>query len=131
MLEVVIAGVLLAFIAVTVASILLTTRLMAGKNEVRYSMMREAALLRTTLKNYVTADTTPVPNAPGSPPWHLPGDSCDDCWALAEGEHDVTARLPVDLRVTYGVTMKYKVTPKDTGGTIVRDVSISIDWKGE
>lgn len=125
-----VASVILGMVAVTCATIVMSTYSSFARDKAKYLIAQEANNLKEELKNYVTAELSITLNAPGQPPWHLPGDtSCTDCWALAEGKHDVTSRLPEELRKTYGATMSYTVTLVEYNGREMRDVSINVDWK--
>jgi len=93
LLEIMVASIILGMVAVTCATIVMSTYSSFSKDKARYLIAQEANNLKEELKNYVTADLSITLKAPGKPPWHLPDDtSCTDCWALEEGKHEVTAR---------------------------------------
>ncbi|HBW22901.1 MAG: hypothetical protein A2X28_04145 [Elusimicrobia bacterium GWA2_56_46] len=130
LVEVVVASMVLVMVAVTCASLLLSTFTSFPKEKIRYQAAQEAASLKEELKNYVTEDRSTTAGAPGNPPsWHLPDDSsCANCWALAAGTHTVTNRLPLEMRQTYGATMSYFVKTTLYQGKEMRDVNVSINY---
>lgn len=129
LIEIVVASIILAMVVVTCATLLISTFSSFPKEKSKYLASQEANSLKEELKNYVTDDLSITANAPGNPPWHLPDDaSCSDCWALAEGNHEVTARLPAEVRATYGATMSYSVTIVQYQGREMRNVSINVNW---
>jgi prepilin-type N-terminal cleavage/methylation domain-containing protein len=101
---------------------LLTAVTNTGGNEQRYQANLASRQLAETLKIYQTADhLTAIPSAPGSPPWHLPGDTCGSCaggascWALEACTHDATQQLHPALQAA-GVTMTYTVENSPSPG---------------
>ncbi|MDD2805391.1 MAG: hypothetical protein PHV33_07535 [Elusimicrobiales bacterium] len=129
LIEVVLGSIILAMAVAALGGILLSSFRVKDSGQVRFSLAEYSAALKEDLKNYVTADTSITLNAPGSPPWHMPEDaSCAACWALSPGTHDVSSRLPSDLRTTYGATLKYVVTNSTYKGRTGLNVKISTDW---
>ncbi|MBI5208626.1 MAG: hypothetical protein HY927_01475 [Elusimicrobia bacterium] len=124
--EVLIATVLLASAVSTVAAVILSGLQQGGLMGTREQVALLTQGLLGELENYVTADPAPSPEAPGGS-WALPGDSCA-CWALEERTHDVTARLPSELRERFGARMSYTVTVEDRAGKAVRRVEARVDW---
>lgn len=128
LVEVVIAGVVLAMCAVTASGLLLSIFTVPRKASVKHEMILAGRKLREELKSYVTADVAVTHSAPGNPPWHLPQDSsCNNCWALEPGGHDATSMLSDELRAK-GATMKYVVTRQRVGGRILPKVDITLKW---
>ena len=135
LVEVIVAMMLLLIAISGVYAAMLTALTSFGSNEQRYQANIASRDLADTLKNYVTADLAPVPGAPGSPAWHLPGDSCSGCpggatcWALAVCTHDATQQLHPALQAA-GVRMNYVVvdTPAPGGGPLtLQHVTIHVD----
>ena len=130
LVEVMIAGLLIAIVATASVSALFT----GARNNSRIQAHEDAALavshLLADLRNYVTAETAASEDAPGDPPgsWHLPGDACGSCYALSEGEHDVKARLPEDLRLRFGATLRYTVVVENINDQDVQRVQARMDW---
>ena len=102
------------------------------------------------LTNYVTADASPVWPCGGSgerpcpPPvstcrgpeladcvlaqWRLPGDTSGG-WALAEGTHDASGRLPPRLAgAPYNARMTYRVTAAQVNGRTSHGVEVEVRW---
>lgn len=130
LVEIVVGSMIIAVTAALVGNILLASLSATTSDQTRFTITNEAAALKEELKNYVTADTSITQNAPGSPPWHLPEDSsCADCWALSEGVHDATTRLPAKLRDTYKATLKYTVTDEIYHGRKGQNVKIETNWE--
>lgn len=129
LIEIIVASMILVTVSMAVSFLLLSTLTSRQREEATHNISLGAKKLRETLKSYVTADTSVVLNAPGSPAWHLPEDSsCASCWALEEGAHEATTLLPSDFRAKYGATMKYSVKKELFNGREVRNVRISVDW---
>ena len=129
LIEVIVACFVMAMTTVAIASLLLSTFAASKREIVQYEITFAAKKLREQLKSYVTADTYVTLNAPGSPPWHLPDDSsCNNCWALAEGEHNATSILSQELRTNYNATMRYTVTKELFLGRQIPKVRIVVDW---
>jgi len=129
LIEIIVASMLLVTVAMAVSFLLLSTLTGHQREEATHNVSLGAKKLREMLKSYVTADTSVVLNAPGSPAWHLPEDSsCASCWALEEGTHEATSLLPLSFREKYGATMKYSVKKELFNGREVRNVRISVDW---
>lgn len=106
-----------------------------GLDESRANLCATAVL--QTLRNYVKPEefaadfpSAPVDETTAVPrPWHLPGDDCLDCWALAEGEHDGTLAMPAECRrPPLNARLKYTVTVAEINGSPTRAVSARIDW---
>jgi len=130
LIEIIVAGALLAMLSVTVSGLLLSMFCTSKTGQARHEISLEAKKLREHLKAYVTADTSLTLNAPGNPPWHLPADSsCTNCWALANGQHNASDLLSADLREKYKATMTYRVTGEPFHGRTVKKVDIAIDWE--
>jgi len=130
LIEVVVGAMILVMAAAVIGNVMLSTFMVKRSDKLRYDLSVETAALREHLKNYVTADTSIVSNAPGFPPWHMPEDSsCASCWALSPGVHDVTSRLPAGLRADYKATLKYTVSIKDYHGRNVSNVRIETSWE--
>jgi hypothetical protein len=128
--EVLVGAIIMAMAAAVVGGILLSTYKLKSCDKVRYSLAAAEADLREDLKNYVTADTSIITNAPGDPPWHMPEDvSCDDCWALAPGVHDVSGRLSRAIGAEYNATLTYTVTQRQWQGRTVTNVKITTNWQ--
>lgn len=132
--EVVIAVLLLALATTGLLGALYSSVLGQRSGEARFRTAALARELHEELKNFVTADLAVTHGAPGAPSWHLPGDLCAgcaggaSCWALASGcTHDVTARLPADLRDS-GMKMSYVVTEVRVAGRTLRRVVVQSDW---
>ncbi|MBI5594828.1 MAG: hypothetical protein HY928_01935 [Elusimicrobia bacterium] len=133
--EVLIAILLLAFMVSSMVGVLFSSSLGATTGDVRLRASQAVEALDGDLRNFVAADRASVERAPGAPAWHLPGDRCDGCaggptcWALQDRcTHDVSARLPADLRQGFGMGMSYTVEVKDHGGQPVRKARISVSW---
>jgi Tfp pilus assembly protein PilV len=132
LVEVVIATLLLAITVSGVFAALLTASTQTGSLTEREQASQHVDLLLDELRNYVTSDTAPSPDAPGEPAgpartWRLPGDACG-CWALQEGAHDVSSRLPAALRAR-GATLAYDVSVVDVNGSPLRRVSAKLTWE--
>jgi len=129
LVEVVVGSMVLAMAAAIVGNVLLSSFVVKNYDRVRFTLAGETVALKEALKNYVTADTHVTLNAPGVPPWHMPEDSsCSGCWALAPGTHDVTQRLPVELRSKYAATLKYTVAGRSYKGRGVSYVKVEANW---
>lgn len=134
LVEALIAGLLLAITVLAVFAVILSGFSTTKYGEIKYQANLQARQLQEELKNYVTADTSVINGAPGSPAWHLPGDTCSgcaggaNCWALDACTHDVTARLPVEFRNDYNATMSYTVSVQTYSGKLLRDVRIDVNW---
>lgn len=132
LVEVVIATLLLAITVTGVFAALLTAGTQSGSLVEREDASLHIDRLLDELRNYVTSDTTPTVDAPGTPAgaqrtWSLPGDSCA-CWALQEGAHDVSARLPAALRAR-GATLGYDVSVVTVNGSPLRRVTARMTWE--
>ena len=129
LIEIIISSLILVMVAMVVASLLLSTFTSRKREEAMHEVSLGAKKLREVLKSYVTADTSVLLNAPGSPPWHLPEDSsCETCWALEDGEHDATGLLSENLRAKYSAALKYTIKSEISNGREVRRVTINVDW---
>ena len=90
------------------------------------------------LRNYVKPEafTEAIPAAPMDTsvdppiPWHLRGDTCADCWALAPGNHDGTqAMLPQCRAPPFSATLTYTVAVVSVNGLSTRKVDARIEWQ--
>jgi len=128
LIEVVIATMLMAVGVTAVFSVALTARYRMNRNLLKSRMSQEARRLSDDLKNFVTYDSTIVDGAPGSA-WRLPDDQCSQ-WALSEYcVHDVTGRLPGDLRkAPVSASLAYSVSVEPRGHGYVRKVDIQMRW---
>ncbi|HBL16732.1 MAG: hypothetical protein A2X36_16360 [Elusimicrobia bacterium GWA2_69_24] len=137
LVEIVISTLVVVMAVAAITAALLSGSVQESSSEAREQLAVAMGQLHEELKNYVSADLTPGPDAPGveDPPdsgtrtWRLPGDSCAACWALQEGEHDVTARLSSDLTTRYGATMKYVVTASAVNGLVTRQMVTRVQWE--
>ncbi|MBI3300195.1 MAG: hypothetical protein HYZ75_18665 [Elusimicrobia bacterium] len=136
LVEVVIAILILSVVVAGFSSGLYAAIAGTKQGDARQQASLSARQLQEELKNYVTADPTTAEGAPGSPPWHLPGDACTGCaggsacWALTEAcTHDVSGRLPEEYRTGYLMTLRYRVDLVSSGGETLREVAIDVDWQ--
>lgn len=131
LIEVVIATMVFAIAAAAAGAVLVSALTVKRTNRARSAMVGEIASLKDELRNYVTADTAVTHGAPGSPPWHMPEDaSCNACWALSPGIHDVSARLSEELREEMKGELKYTVSVEKFMGRDVTHVIFSAKWDG-
>lgn len=128
--EALIAALLMGIAVSSVVGGLLSASRSGGRSANRERAAMCTQQLLNELKNYVTADPSPRPEAPGFPAgtWNLPGDPCG-CWALQEGVHDATALLPADFRSRAGASMRYTVSVVDVSGEPLRRVQVSVSWQ--
>ncbi|HBL16002.1 MAG: hypothetical protein A2X36_05450 [Elusimicrobia bacterium GWA2_69_24] len=128
--ELLVSILILAFAISAVAGVMFTTKLRASASEDQEAAVRHVDMLLQDLRNYVTADTSPIPEAPGAPAWHLPSDqSCVACWALSSGVHDVTPRLPAALRdPPRSGRLTYTVTDVVMNGETLPQVTAELRW---
>ncbi|MBI5241825.1 MAG: hypothetical protein HY926_15235 [Elusimicrobia bacterium] len=127
----VVISVLLTGVAVSaIMSAMMTASAQSGRSQEREQAALCLTQLLQELRNYVTADTDPSPDAPGGAGpdgWRLRGDACG-CWALDETrEHDVTERLPAAL-VQAGAKMSYRVRIVTVNGLETREVAAALTW---
>jgi Tfp pilus assembly protein PilV len=130
--EVVISVMLLSMAASGVFGALLVASRQTASGPDREQATLQVEALLDELRNFVTADSGAGPDAPGTAAgavrtWKIAGDSCG-CWALAEGTHDVTERLPENLRLDRGARMSYTVAVVTVNGLAVRRVHARLDW---
>ena len=131
LVEVIISGLLIAIVAAAVMSAVLSSSRNLSRVQTREDVALNLSQLLEELKNYVTADTGIIQGAPGDSAgsWHLRGDSCEACWALAEGRHDVTGRLDAELRQKCNASLSYNVTVVDVNGLPTRRVEARLEWR--
>ena len=119
-------------------------------------MTRSADLKNTTVLPLVSrhsstifTGTVATPGVPGTPPWYLQGDICQQregypqctftpgsCWALNQDcLHDATQLLPADFRNLPNGTppgrkgrMTYTVDDEPVNGQVLKKVTIKIAW---
>jgi Tfp pilus assembly protein PilV len=124
--EVLVSTLLIAIAVATVAAIFVS----GGQQDVRIERSTLASTqlqqLLEELENFTTADSSNAADGPGGG-WTLAGDTCG-CWALQEGTHDVTARLPASLRNDAGARLTYTVAVEDRNGSPVRRVDAVLTW---
>lgn len=133
LVEVIIAVLLLAMAGAAVFGALVTASRQGATGPEREQASLQVEALLDELRNFTTADTSEIPSAPGdvhgsSRTWTISGDACN-CWALAAGPHDVTARLPASLRVGRQARLGYTVAEETVNGLLVRRVNARLDWE--
>jgi len=130
LVEVIISVVLTGIAVSAIMGALLSTTLQSGRSQDREQAALSLNQLLQELKNYVAADTTLDPDAPGGAGpagWRLPGDACN-CWALDETRaHDVSSRLPARLTQD-GAQMTYAVNVVTVNGLDTRQVTATLKW---
>ena len=130
LVEVIISVLLMAVAVSAIMSAMVSTSLQSGRSQDREQVALCLTQLLQELKDYVTADPAPSPDAPGGAGpdgWQLPGDACN-CWALDETRnHDVTARLPAPLAQA-GARMSYAVKVVQANGLDTRQVTATLTW---
>ncbi|MFH1726726.1 MAG: prepilin-type N-terminal cleavage/methylation domain-containing protein [Elusimicrobiota bacterium] len=125
LVETMVAILLVSFVVTSVFSVVLTARMGAHKTGVRGQALYFVRQSMERLKAYVSADTS----APGpTPNWTYPGDACN-CYALAQGVHDITSTLPVSFRgAPRNGTLEYNVSNQACGGQMCQRVEFQIKW---
>ena len=132
LVEMLIAGLLLSIAVSAVIGALLGTAQASSKADQREEISLFTNQLLQELKNYVTADYTPVVGAPGvqsggKGTWRLPGDPCN-CWALQVGTHNASSLLPSDWKTKYRAKMIYTVSIVRLNNLDTRRVDVQVDW---
>jgi Tfp pilus assembly protein PilV len=130
LVEIIISVLLTAVAVSAILGAMLSTSQQAARSQARERAALCLYQLVQELRNYVTADASPNPDAPGgggADGWRLPGDACG-CWALDETQpHDVSARLPAELAQS-GATMSYTVQVVPVNGLQSRQVTATLNW---
>lgn len=133
LVEMAVAMLLVALVTAGIMGVLLNVKQQGKKVQMKEQFSMQVNMLVHELKAYVTDDLSITDGAPGSPPWHLPGDPCpslpSDCWALEAGEHDATSLLPASLKgAPHNGTMTYQVTVDNSRGVPMRKVDVNVSW---
>ncbi len=128
LVEVVIAILLLALIALPLMMALVTGRTASGRSA--RSVLATAAIHRVSehLKAYVTADRS-LARGPGvgADGWSLPGDRSGS-WALAAGRHELDGATWAPDLAAYGGRLAYDVTVRQTPSGPVPTVTFDMTW---
>ena len=128
LIEVVVAVLILALTVPGIFGALLTASAQTTVSTEHERASLEVQSLLDELRDFVTANADPSAEAPGEAgTWHITGDDCG-CWALQAGNHDVTTRLPADIRAR-GARMRYTVDVLMVNGQAVRRVNARLDWE--
>ncbi|MDD5656968.1 MAG: hypothetical protein PHF00_06905 [Elusimicrobia bacterium] len=131
LVEVVISILVIAAAVSGLAGALLAAAGAPRQAEVREQAAAHVAGLMEELRFYVTPEPLPDPAAPdggnGGHDWRIRGDACG-CWALQEGVHDVTGRLPAPFLEAWNARMRYTVAVVAVNGEELRRATVSLDW---
>lgn len=123
-----ISSAIIAVAAGALLSVILSSRQMEARSDVKLVANLQAKKVLERLRTYVNGDLSMLP---GTPPGHLDGDECGPacsgpgCYALEDCAHDVNSLLPADFVSKHGGTMTYQVTVDPDGG---RKVTVTVTW---
>jgi hypothetical protein len=126
-----VATVLMTVGVSALCAFLLSMKTWSEREKLRSALKLHALEIAEELKSYAADKPLPLP---GLIPWQIPGDSClncpgaPTCWALEPCTHDVSARLPVELRLAHGARMSYTVSAVTSGAQVLREVDVSVQW---
>jgi prepilin-type N-terminal cleavage/methylation domain-containing protein len=138
LVEVMVAMLMISFMATTVFNVALTVKTGSAKNERKLQALAGARQVASQLKNYVTGDpeSTAIPGpGMGTNSWSMDGNGIDDlscmnCYALTPGNHILTGVLSSEFEAPpYNARVSYTVTVIDTiKGRPVPAVSVTTTW---
>jgi Tfp pilus assembly protein PilV len=130
--EIIISLLLIGVAVSSVMSAMLSTSLQSGRSQDQEQSALCLNQLLQELRNYVTADISPNPDAPGgggASGWSLPEDTCgNNCWALAAGKHTIdVAQAPTAC--ANATAISYLVTPVTLNNkNTISQVTAQITW---
>ncbi len=135
LVEIIISLLLIGVAVSAIMSAMLSTSVQSTQSKGRERTALCLNQLLQELRNYVTAETSSSPDAPGgagASGWKLPKDTCSglgaNCWALAVGSHNLDL---TQARAVCGQNldaMKYDVTAGPNG---TFQVAATVTWTPE
>lgn len=128
LIEVIIATLLFALVAVPVMSVALTGRMSSGRFDRRVAAAAAMRSMSESLKAYVTADPA-LAAGPGAgvDGWSLPGDA-SGLRALAPGRHDLNVAQWAPVLAPYGGKVSYTVVAAATPLGPQPTATFSVTW---
>lgn len=130
LVEIIISMLLIGVAVSAMMSAMLSTSLQSGRSEDREQNALCLNQLLQEVRNYVTADTSSSPDAPngaGPKGWTLPGDTCNNCWALAQGKHTIAVDQ-APAACANATAISYVVTPVTVNNDTINQVTAQITW---